>query len=59
MEKAKSEENALYFTFIVHIILSSLIFGFDKNEEIRCTTFNMWIITFSIIFVTYVSYNIK
>ena len=58
MEKAKSEENELFVTLIVHVILSSLIFGFDKNKEIRCTIFNMWIITFGKMY-PFVSYNIK
>ena len=35
MEKAESEENAMHLTLIEHFLLSTLIYGCDKNEEIR------------------------
>lgn len=35
MEKAKSEENVMYPTFIGYFVLSALIYDCDKNEDIR------------------------
>ena len=36
MEKAESEENAMYLILvIVHFLLSALIFDCDQNEKIR------------------------